>query len=538
MNKRERKEWLAYRRVKESALLDHDGVTTVMGPSVDVEAQYPAVDIVAMHSDRMDKVAVELEQLAVSRAHTIHAKKRGHSGVHKAAVNGAIQARRKLDADMDNPPNMPFTVTGESIYMSPEGVLWTREAHKDMGLIRLLDQVKTLSAAEKRGAYNVLVNLPNTASLYFRDSVFAIAWEKHYSNLGKRGIVRELASTLWMIKHLRLYGFSTQYAIERLQGVLKTNKIESMFHSSSIDDMIRNQELEACHTDEYAITESDYAQTFGEAVNPAQSTDISSGAVIPLDRQLEFDVHAYLEGLGKLIKARIERYVDMGMYAFIISARVGSPVKGVDNFTNRLFHGFIKHEGLTVSDFDGILSKRMFLTYVYTYYRKLDVYGVTAHYTDSFNLTQGGLASNPVWVEKASREAGEAMGPMGAGKPKAPVVHRKTIVDGRVSSVKRPLLRNYNYAPMEATDAGSREDIGVHGGDRRNWQREENMAKRILLEDGQAVGIVLDITHGKVTVVFPAVSESKRFVYSLAQLRKYGRYAIVEDNGELAGIAP
>jgi hypothetical protein len=444
MNRQEKKKWLAYRRAQESARLSaldsvedtvEDGVAPVMG----------------------NGSAVFYKVLERKGDHTVFAP----------------LSHNTPDNTPPKSPDMRFDITDESNYLSPEGTLWTREAHKDMSLVRLLARVRTLSDSEKRGAYNLLVHLTNTAPLYFRDSVFAIAWEKHHRNLGKRGIVRELASTLWMIKHLRLYGFSAQYAIERLQGVLKTNKLDSMFHSETIDSMINNYESETQHNEEHVVKESDYAPTFGTAVDPAQIDNGSNGVVIPLNRQLELEIHAYIAGLSKLIQARIERYADMGVYVFISNGITKSDIKGLDNFTNRLFHGYIKHTGLDMSDFDGILSKRMFLMYVYTYYRPIDVEGITAHYTDSINLSRGRLAHMLVQAEKASREAGEAMGAIAVEvpeAPKAPAAPRKAIVDGRVSKAERPLLRNYRYENTGAVEvADPRAVYDIHWGDRRNW---------------------------------------------------------------------
>jgi hypothetical protein len=303
--------------------------------------------------------------------------------------------------DNHEAPDMPYTVTGVSMHKSPEAVLWTQESKIDTPLVRLLGQVKTLSDSERRDSYNFLRALPNKPPLYFRDSVFAIAWELHYANLGKRGIVRELASTMWMIGHLKRHGYSAQYAIERLQGVLKTNKIDSMFHSETIDAMINNYEREAAHKENYHIAESDYSQSIGESVNPASYA--SEQDHIALEKAKRDSVDNYLDGLSVLIKSRIERYVGMGMYSFISNDTVKSPILGMDNFTSRLFRGYLKHEGLSAKIAEGSMSKRMFLTYVYTYYRPLDAYGIAAHYTDSINMSNGKLGRNLVKVEKIRR---------------------------------------------------------------------------------------------------------------------------------------
>jgi hypothetical protein len=462
MTNLEKSEWLAYRTARELATRSsHDSVEDVKAPSLDSETYYPLGDIAMAHDKGMGAIVSELEALAELRG-TI---KRNNGKANSVAV----QARRKLRNADDDSPNMRYDVTDTPNYTSPEGVLWTREAEIDKALQLLLDSAKTLSDHEKMQAYNVLVLLPNKAPLYYRDSVFAIAWEKHYNNLGKRGIVRELASTLWMIRHLGLYGFSRRYAIERLQGVLKTNKLESMFHSSTVDDMINNYEREAVYYEEHTAQESDYYESFGVSANPTQANETKVMA-LSLEDQLRYEVHGYLDGLSKVVKARIERYVDRGMCAFIRNDTDPSLVNGVKIFTTRLFHGYVKHVGLTMADFDGIMAKRMFLTYVYTYYRRLDAYGVAAHYTDSIDLAHGKLTHTLANVEYASRGKGEAIRRTSAGKPSVPVIKRKTIVNNRVTKVKRPLLRNYNYDAVDTMEAAEAEaGYSVRWGDRRNW---------------------------------------------------------------------
>jgi hypothetical protein len=310
---------------------------------------------------------------------------------------------REPDIAVKKLPDMPFTVTGEAIYTSPEDIAWIREDFKDMELVRLLAPVKTLTDAEKREAYVFLAGIPNKAPIYERDSVFAIAWEAHYKNLGKRGIVRELATTRWMIRHLGLHGFKKQWAIEKLQGVLKTNKINAMFHSETIDDMIINREAEIAHDEKYGVTESDYSRSFGESVNPAQ-LEANNGVAVSLEDREKADIYAYLDGLNKLIKARIERYVDMGMYTFISGDDFKGPIPTVNNFNKRLYRGYLKHQGLTVTD--SLLSKRAFLTYVYTYYRPINAYSDTGHYTNSVDWTHGKLTHTWVSTEKI-REVSE-----------------------------------------------------------------------------------------------------------------------------------
>jgi hypothetical protein len=280
-------------------------------------------------------------------------------------------------------------------YHSTEGHTWTLEGKLDNALIRNLEAVQFIGDAEESDfqrmkAYNFLATMRNEAPFYFRDTVFSIAYEKYISHGGEKSITREIASVLWTIRHLRNYGFSLVYAFDRLQGMLKTNRSVSTFHSDHIDTMINAYEQESEYRENYGIAQSDYRTAIGDSFDTAKESD-NIGVTVTLDQLLYNAVYDYITGLSPLVISRLRRKAGQGFAYFTTG---GAHDKNYMEYSKRFFNGFLRKGYIgrirTVYSRANV-SKKEFLAYAY-----LCFYPHSATFTTSVDLRAGILSPNVV----------------------------------------------------------------------------------------------------------------------------------------------
>jgi hypothetical protein len=285
----------------------------------------------------------------------------------------------------------------QRLYHSPEGHTWTLAGILDKALIRNLEAVTFIGNKEdadfqRLKAYNFLSTMRNEPPLYFRDTVFSIAYEKYVNHKGEKSIAREIANVLWTIRHLRNYGFPVQYAFDRLQGMLKTNRSVSMFHSDHIDAMINAYEREAEYKENYGVVQSDYVQPIGDTLSVTDESE-SIGVTITLDQLLYNAVYDYITGLNVLVISRLQRKADMGFKYFTMGGAYDDAYK---IYSHRFFNGFLRkgYIGKIRSSYSKAnLTKKEFLAYAYLCFNPN-----TVTFTTSIDLRAGILS--PGVVEK------------------------------------------------------------------------------------------------------------------------------------------
>ena len=229
------------------------------------------------------------------------------------------------------------------IFTSPEGIRWINRSSMNKALVRDLSQIDT-DDYDRMLLYNALSPMNNTYPAYFRDTVLCIAWEVHAKRVEKgktdKNIFRVLNGILWLLHHLERFGYSKAFTIARLRNDLKTNRHISDFYSESVEVMERNYDVIA--DNDYSVIESDYYQYYGEtalAPDARQSERIQGALTVSLDADVANAIYNYITGLKALIKARVERYVDLGYPAFV------RPKGGLNVFLCRLFKGYGRYKG-------------------------------------------------------------------------------------------------------------------------------------------------------------------------------------------------
>jgi hypothetical protein len=175
---------------------------------------------------------------------------------------------------------------------------------------------------------------------------------------------------------MKNYGFSVSYALDRLQGILETNKTQKKFYSSHIDDMIFLHDEKVSFTDDHHVSESDYSAPMGESCDFAyEKTDDQIG--LELD-QFYFDsIFSWVDGFSATTFANLFTRVSNGLDRFIFDCtRQGK--NGV--YATNLFSAYKKFM-LADCGFTVELTKKQFLCYVFACF-----YPTNRYFTTSINL--------------------------------------------------------------------------------------------------------------------------------------------------------
>jgi hypothetical protein len=243
-----------------------------------------------------------------------------------------------------------YGITDGELHTSPEQIAWTQKSAIDKDLMRLVSQCN-FSDYDKMGIYNSLRPLSNKAPLYFRDSIFSIAWEKYQAHSGSKTIIHEIRSTLWRIKHLKAYGYDTATALEHLQGMNKTNKVIGEFTAANIEELEANYDISVEHEVEYSVAQSDYNHAIGydnetiDALNynmkhVTLAYDIPHSALqIVGDKELYKAIAEYIMGLKVSVVNKLkDKVIHMDIMAFTATSSRAWVI-----YTGRFYRGFLEH---------------------------------------------------------------------------------------------------------------------------------------------------------------------------------------------------
>jgi hypothetical protein len=226
--------------------------------------------------------------------------------------------------------------------------------------------------------------MKNDYPFYFRDSVFSIAYENYTKNSGEKSITKCIASVLWNIKHLGNYGFSARYAIDRMQGMLKTNRSVSRFHSDHIDDMINANEQKIVHSENYGVSQSDYVESIGESLDVGSEPVRKTAVKLDLEQQIYSAVYDFVTGLNVLVLSNLRRKIDAGIIKLVENC---AKIKTEREYFRNLFVAFKKSDYFKELEKNGAkikLDKKQFLVYVYACF-----YPKNTFFNASINLKGG-----------------------------------------------------------------------------------------------------------------------------------------------------